>query len=123
VPLICFTTVEFQQADRVMRQFGFRQPIPVDPVNLDEVHKQDIRGRTDRYWPQYHQNWIAMWNDRHNRLIQGVHFNGNGHLRDNTSYMQWYISHAIRYLSPPQRPPADDVSSHTFSFHCVLSLD
>jgi len=78
-----------------MRQFKIRQSIPVDPLNLDEVHKQDMRDRTDRYWPQHHQHWIALWNDGHNRLIQGVHFNGNGHLYDDMQYMQWYISHTI----------------------------
>jgi len=53
VALICFTTVGLHQADRVMRQFGFHQNIPNDPLNLDQLHKEDMRGRTDRYWPQY----------------------------------------------------------------------
>ncbi|XP_027905255.1 protein MAIN-LIKE 1-like isoform X2 [Vigna unguiculata] len=108
VPLICFATVEFHQVDRVMRQFGFRQNIPIDPLNLDQLHKEDMRGRTDRCWPQYHQKWIAMWNDRHNRLIQGIPFGGNGHLRDNTTYMEWYINRTIRYISPPQQSSDDD---------------
>jgi len=54
-----------------MRQFGLRQPILVDPLNLDDVHKDDMRGRMDRYWPHYHQKWIVMWNDKHTCLIQG----------------------------------------------------
>jgi len=49
IPLICFATVEFHQADRVMRQFGFLQGIPSEPQNLDVLHKEDMRGRTDRY--------------------------------------------------------------------------
>ena len=35
VPIICFTTIEIHQTDRVMRQFGLRQNIPPNPVNLD----------------------------------------------------------------------------------------
>ena len=50
VPIICFATVEIHQADRVMRQFGLRQNIPPEPVNLDQVHRDDLRGRNDRDW-------------------------------------------------------------------------
>ena len=50
MPLICFVTVESHHADRVMRQFGFRQPIPVEHVNLDQVHKEDMRGRQELNW-------------------------------------------------------------------------
>jgi len=64
VHLICFSTVKFHQPNRVMRQFGLRQPISIDPLNLDDVHKDGMQGRTDRHWPHYHQKWIAMWNDR-----------------------------------------------------------
>jgi len=85
VALICFATDEFHQADRVMRQFGYRQSIPHDPCNLDEVHKEDMRGRSDRYWSQYHQRWITMWNDRQSRLIKGVPFHGNDHLHDEST--------------------------------------
>jgi len=35
--------VEFHQASWVMRQFGFCQPIPAEPMNLDQVHKEDMR--------------------------------------------------------------------------------
>jgi len=39
VPLIYFATIEFHQANRLMWQFGFRQYILVDPLNLDHVYK------------------------------------------------------------------------------------
>jgi len=87
VPVICFATVEFQQADWVMRQFGLRQNIPSNSVNLDQVHKDDLRGRNDRDWPTNHQHWIAIWNDQHNRVIQGVLFTANSHLHDSSAYM------------------------------------
>ena len=95
VPLICFATVEIHQVDQVMHQFGFWQSIPTKPLNLDKLHKKDMRGRTYRYWSQYHASWITMWSDRHNRVIQGTDFSGNSHLRDSTPCMQWYIRYTI----------------------------
>jgi len=73
------------QVDRVMRQFGFRQSIPSDPFNLEQLHKEDMRRQTDRCWTQYHVAWITMWNDRHNSLIHENQFNGNGHLHDKST--------------------------------------
>jgi len=61
-----------------------------------------MRGRTNQYWPQYHVTRIQIWNERYNCVIQGIQFPKNGHLRDNTPYMQWYIRHSIRYIMPPQ---------------------
>ncbi|XP_022637904.1 protein MAIN-LIKE 1-like [Vigna radiata var. radiata] len=55
VPLICFFVVEFHQSDRVMRQFGFRQTVPQPPMSLDDIHKQDMRGRADWNWQEHHQ--------------------------------------------------------------------
>ncbi|KAG8482523.1 hypothetical protein CXB51_024173 [Gossypium anomalum] len=43
VPLVNFAIVEMHQSNRVLRQFGFRQPIPVAPEVLDDHHKIDLR--------------------------------------------------------------------------------
>ncbi|MBA0670832.1 hypothetical protein Goklo_029143, partial [Gossypium klotzschianum] len=43
VLLVNFTTVEMHQSDRVLRQFRFRQPIPVAPEVLDDHQKIDLR--------------------------------------------------------------------------------
>ncbi|MBA0876719.1 hypothetical protein Goshw_000136, partial [Gossypium schwendimanii] len=37
------------QSNRVLRQFGFRQPIPVAPEVLNDHHKIDLR--------QLHMDW------------------------------------------------------------------
>ncbi|KAG8479199.1 hypothetical protein CXB51_029934 [Gossypium anomalum] len=44
VPLVNYATVEMHQSDRVLRQFGFRQPIPVTPEVFDNEHNVDLRG-------------------------------------------------------------------------------
>ncbi|MFQ6628981.1 hypothetical protein Gotur_006502 [Gossypium turneri] len=43
VPLINYATVEMHQTDRVLRQFGFRQQIPVTLEVLDDKHKIDLQ--------------------------------------------------------------------------------
>ncbi|KAG8478863.1 hypothetical protein CXB51_028709 [Gossypium anomalum] len=43
VTLVNYATVEMHQSDRVLRQFGFRQPIPVAPEVFDDEHKVDLR--------------------------------------------------------------------------------
>ncbi|MBA0788935.1 hypothetical protein Gotri_025908 [Gossypium trilobum] len=43
VPLVNYATVEMHQIDRVLRQFRFREPIPVAPEVLDDEHKIDLR--------------------------------------------------------------------------------
>ena len=116
VPIICFVTVEIHQADRVMHQFGLRQNISLEPINLDQGHKDDLRGRNDKDWVAHHHQWIAIWNDRQNRIIQDTPFSGNGHLRDETLYMQWYINHTIRYISPSESFD-DEVIYNTFVVH------
>ncbi|KAG8493073.1 hypothetical protein CXB51_010382 [Gossypium anomalum] len=43
VTLVNYTTVEMHQTNRVLRQFRFRQPIPVAPKVLDDEHKINLR--------------------------------------------------------------------------------
>ncbi|KAG8488926.1 hypothetical protein CXB51_016878 [Gossypium anomalum] len=43
VALVNYATVEMHQSDRVLRQFGFRQPIFVAPEVFDNEHKVNLR--------------------------------------------------------------------------------
>ncbi|KAK5794511.1 hypothetical protein PVK06_035742 [Gossypium arboreum] len=67
VPLVNFAILEMHQSDRVLRQFGFRQPIPVTPEVLDDHHKIDLRQlHTD--WPRFWSHYIQMWKDRYDYI-------------------------------------------------------
>ncbi|MED6128191.1 hypothetical protein PIB30_095211 [Stylosanthes scabra] len=50
VPIVLFMYVRFHHVDRVKRQFGSEQPIPLDPVNLDGFLRASARGE-DKWWP------------------------------------------------------------------------
>ncbi|KAK5842061.1 hypothetical protein PVK06_004389 [Gossypium arboreum] len=47
VSLIVFATVEMHKFNRVMRQFGCTQCILQQLQELDDLHKNDMRGRPD----------------------------------------------------------------------------
>ncbi|KAK5802646.1 hypothetical protein PVK06_030257 [Gossypium arboreum] len=67
VPLVNFAIVEMHQSDRVLRQFGFRQLIPVAPEVLDDHYKIDLRQlHTD--WPRFWSHYIQMWKDRYDYI-------------------------------------------------------
>ncbi|MBA0700372.1 hypothetical protein Goari_005513, partial [Gossypium aridum] len=64
VPLFNFATVEMHQSDRVLWQFGFRQPILVALEVLDDHHKIDLR-QLHMDWPRFWLHYIQMWEDRY----------------------------------------------------------
>ncbi|KAG8478879.1 hypothetical protein CXB51_028740 [Gossypium anomalum] len=67
VPLVNYAIVEMHQSDKVLRQFGFRQPILVEPEVLDDEHKVDLRLlNTD--WPRHWSEYIEMWENRYDYI-------------------------------------------------------
>ncbi|KAH1114976.1 hypothetical protein J1N35_008354 [Gossypium stocksii] len=50
VQLVNYATVEILQTDRVLRQFRFRQSIPVTSEVLDDEHKNNLR-QSNTNWP------------------------------------------------------------------------
>ncbi|KAK8295954.1 hypothetical protein V6Z11_D05G092300 [Gossypium hirsutum] len=58
--------------DRVLRQFGFIQPIPDPPCEVGEVHGKNKRGKSVIDWGIKHRKFVALWNDRFRRRPQMV---------------------------------------------------
>ncbi|KAK9159889.1 hypothetical protein Syun_006230 [Stephania yunnanensis] len=63
-PLLFFCVVEMYNPDRVLRQFGLRQRIPPLQRTSIQLHKIDLRGKTDKDWSAEHSAYVCMWNER-----------------------------------------------------------
>ncbi|KAL5153477.1 Serine/threonine-protein phosphatase 7 long form [Glycine soja] len=89
VPLMCFQVVEWHQPDRVLRQFGLKQPIlgcPSQPLNL---HGITLKGKQDENWGQLFAPMISQWNNRIDFRVNGYP-RQEGLLSFNSDYMVWY---------------------------------
>ncbi|MED6140151.1 hypothetical protein PIB30_090354 [Stylosanthes scabra] len=69
VPIVLFMFFRYHHVDRVKRQFGSEQAIPLDPVNLDGFFDASARGE-DKWWPTELQYWYNFWNNRRARGYQ-----------------------------------------------------
>ncbi|KAK7271576.1 hypothetical protein RJT34_27598 [Clitoria ternatea] len=96
VPLICFGIIEWHHPDRVMRQFGLRQPIPHPPTNMDRVEGVSMIGRA-KWNVAECGTWINLWMQRRDRLLHGRPFHGQ--LDQNSDYMRWYLNVTRRWIS------------------------
>ncbi|MED6174004.1 hypothetical protein PIB30_064889 [Stylosanthes scabra] len=56
IPIVLFMYVRFHHVDRVKRQFGSEQPIPLDRMNLDGFLHASARGE-DKWWPAELDYW------------------------------------------------------------------
>ncbi|XP_061357493.1 serine/threonine-protein phosphatase 7 long form homolog [Gastrolobium bilobum] len=98
-PLIHYQIVVYQQPDRVLRQFHFRQPIPSDPFMSSELLTITLTGKGDVDWRDRHGLYIAQWHSRDALIVQGLQpLQGEGHLSLNSTYMQWYFQHTRRWM-------------------------
>ncbi|TYH60227.1 hypothetical protein ES332_D08G278800v1 [Gossypium tomentosum] len=84
------------QTDRVLRQFGFRQPIPVALEVLDDEHKIDLR-RPDTHWPLFHSKYIEIWENRYDNIPTRVLIIVPESACD-PDYMPWFRIHGKPYL-------------------------
>ncbi|KAG8497430.1 hypothetical protein CXB51_008751 [Gossypium anomalum] len=96
VPLVNYAKVEMHQSDRVLRQFGFRQPIPVAPEVFDEEHKADLR-LLNMDWPRYWSGYIEMWKNRYDYIPTRESIIVP-ELACVPEYMPWFRIHGKPYL-------------------------
>ncbi|XP_056693860.1 serine/threonine-protein phosphatase 7 long form homolog [Spinacia oleracea] len=102
VPLICFDIVEYHYPNRVMRQFGLEQSVPVACDTSVDLHNVDRRHKTKKF-EEMHRKYVEEWRDRESRIVQGTPF--AGHSERMKEYMDWYCSITRLLITPVTRSP------------------
>ncbi|KAL2235802.1 UNVERIFIED_CONTAM: hypothetical protein Sindi_1312400 [Sesamum indicum] len=77
------------QPERVIRQFGYVQDIPPNPlISEQRLDTIDRRGRHDMDCAMFHSDYVAKWNDVQSLVVEGPVIEGG---RDTVpDYMNWY---------------------------------
>lgn len=68
-PLICLEVIEWHPTDRIMRQFGFFQYIPVKPCSLAGSYNIDLRGQGETNWRSRHIDWVTLWDHQQEGIL------------------------------------------------------
>ncbi|KAI4296149.1 hypothetical protein L6164_036131 [Bauhinia variegata] len=97
-PLICFDVIEWHRPDRVLRQFGLHQEIPMECDTEAKLHAIDKRGRHHYEWPVYHRQYIQLWEARKDTVATGEPGGHPMHYQD--PYMKWYRRITRRMITP-----------------------
>lgn len=93
--------MEWHQTNRVKLQFGLHQEIPVDPMNLDQLHEIDMRSNHYNDRKEYHAGWINIWKNKLNDVLTGNWIEGV--VTHTPEYMKWYRQNTISFLSIVQQ--------------------
>ncbi|KAK9102972.1 hypothetical protein Sjap_020226 [Stephania japonica] len=114
-PLIFFCVVEMYNLDRVMRQFFLKQRILPLTNTSKELHKIDLRGKTDKDWSAEHSDYVSMWTERASNIANDELLEEPMGFYD--PYMVWYrrITRRIGIVA------LHDVSSH-YMAHGITSI-
>ncbi|MED6148044.1 hypothetical protein PIB30_049505 [Stylosanthes scabra] len=107
--IVLFMYIRFHYVDRVKRQFGSEQPIPLDPVNLDGFLRTSARGE-NKWWPAELDYWYGFWNNRRARehQIQIVPTQYPGW--PTKDYIDWWVARDPIVL--PRDAPASGRRTH-----------
>ncbi|MBA0660734.1 hypothetical protein Goklo_012705, partial [Gossypium klotzschianum] len=96
VSLVNYATIEMHQTNRVLRQFGFRQPILEAPEVLDDEHKIDLR-QANANWPIFFSEYIEIGENQYDHIP--IHEPTIvPELACASDYMLWFRIHRKTYL-------------------------
>lgn len=95
MPLVCFCIVEKHQPDRVLRQFGLMQDIPVDVDTNEQLHGIDLR-EVDRNWRVEHAVHIHQWGNRYQLVCHALALIGD--MPCDHRYFRWYRRITRKYI-------------------------
>ncbi|KAF7812033.1 serine/threonine-protein phosphatase 7 long form-like protein [Senna tora] len=98
VPLLYFHILEWQQADRVMRQHDMQQGIPGHPTDLDIQHTLKLTNKMHVHWPSRQFPLIQIWDQRWNRLVDAP--KTTIPLAMHSTYMRWYKDITRKWVHP-----------------------
>ena len=96
MPLIHFWVVEGHHPERVLRQFGMKQGIPVDVDTSIELHKITLQGKHHEDWAEVHAPHIAKW-AADATIADAPAFHGE--MSYNDEYMVWFRPRTIRHIT------------------------
>ncbi|KAF7824736.1 serine/threonine-protein phosphatase 7 long form-like protein [Senna tora] len=99
--------------DRVLRQFGQQQPIPLDAVDMDVDHTHKLTGKTEMHWPTEQLRYLEIWEQRFHRVIT-TPIACDEPLGHNSIYMQWYLRITRKWIDPDGAAFA--VAANAFQF-------
>ncbi|KAH1038732.1 hypothetical protein J1N35_040475 [Gossypium stocksii] len=66
---------------------------------LNDLHKINLRGRLEGYWPKFHNNYIEMWQRRYDYLPMRESFL-TSELGISPDYIDWFKHNNMPYLLP-----------------------
>ncbi|XP_020211646.1 serine/threonine-protein phosphatase 7 long form homolog [Cajanus cajan] len=117
IPLLSLCICEWHQPDRVMRQFGYQQPVPNPPMTPAHVHALTLRGKTDDDWTTILSPALEHWANRY-----AYHFAPTspqvGLLGPNSEYMRWYRRKGKLYIDPDEVKDSIVISSYSRKLAC-----
>ncbi|XP_072067048.1 serine/threonine-protein phosphatase 7 long form homolog [Arachis hypogaea] len=89
IPLVSFECIEWHATDRVRRQFGFVQGIPIPEQNLDKAHGEVLIGPKNLNWATTptHSSWVMHWTNKYHYVLSELPMPSQHSL---DSYMNWY---------------------------------
>ncbi|KAL9660267.1 hypothetical protein QQ045_025080 [Rhodiola kirilowii] len=104
VPLIHFNVIEWHHPERVMRQFGCRQFIPLHLIDCsDENHANDRKPKVD--WGVHHYRYLQLWFNRFQNIVDREASDSD---IASTEYYGWYSMITRRLFQPRIDEVVDD---------------